>query len=65
MPVGRTELAKLADTIRFYINQYTVLAVSNLRLVIVKLREKLSHIGKTLEQTIPRKDCLCYQLNLV
>lgn len=27
MPVGRTELAKIADTIRFYINQYTVLAV--------------------------------------
>lgn len=27
MPVGRTELAKVADTIRFYISQYTVLAV--------------------------------------
>ena len=27
MPVGRTELAKIADTIRFYINEYTVLAV--------------------------------------
>jgi len=27
MPLGRTELAKIADTIRFYINEYTVLAV--------------------------------------
>jgi len=27
MPIGRTELAKLADTIRFYINEYTVMAV--------------------------------------
>lgn len=27
MPVGRTELAKVADTVRFYISEYTVLAV--------------------------------------
>ena len=27
LPIGRTELAKLADTVRFYINEYTVLAV--------------------------------------
>ena len=27
MPVGRTELAKIADTIRFYISEYCVLAV--------------------------------------
>lgn len=27
VPVGRTELAKLADTVRFYLNEYTVLAV--------------------------------------
>lgn len=27
MPVGRTELAKIADTVRFYISEYTVLAV--------------------------------------
>jgi len=27
LPVGRTELAKIADTIRFYINEYTVLAI--------------------------------------
>ena len=27
LPVGRTELAKIADTIRFYISEYTVLAV--------------------------------------
>lgn len=27
MPVGRTELAKIADTVRFYISTYTVLAV--------------------------------------
>jgi hypothetical protein len=27
VPLGRTELAKLADTVRFYINQYTVLAL--------------------------------------
>jgi hypothetical protein len=27
MPLGRTELAKLADSIRFYLSQYTVLAV--------------------------------------
>lgn len=27
MPVGRTELAKIADTIRFYISEYTILAV--------------------------------------
>jgi len=27
VPLGRTELAKIADTIRFYINQYTVLAL--------------------------------------
>jgi len=27
VPIGRTELAKLADTIRFYINEYTVLAL--------------------------------------
>lgn len=27
LPVGRTELAKMADTVRFYINEYTVLAV--------------------------------------
>jgi hypothetical protein len=27
MPVGRTELAKIADTIRFFITEYTVLAV--------------------------------------
>jgi hypothetical protein len=26
VPIGRTELAKIADTIRFYINEYTVLA---------------------------------------
>jgi len=27
MPIGRTELAKIADTVRFYINEYTVMAV--------------------------------------
>ncbi len=27
VPLGRTELAKIADTIRFYINEYTVLAL--------------------------------------
>jgi hypothetical protein len=27
VPVGRTELAKIADTVRFYLNEYTVLAV--------------------------------------
>ena len=27
LPIGRTELAKVADTVRFYINEYTVLAV--------------------------------------
>lgn len=27
VPIGRTELAKIADTIRFYLNEYTVLAV--------------------------------------
>ncbi len=27
LPVGRTELAKIADTVRFYINEYTVMAV--------------------------------------
>lgn len=27
MPVGRTELAKIADTVRFYVSEYTVLAV--------------------------------------
>lgn len=27
MPIGRTELAKIADTIRFFISEYTVLAV--------------------------------------
>ena len=27
MPMGRTELAKVADTVRFYISEYTVLAV--------------------------------------
>jgi hypothetical protein len=27
MPIGRTELAKVADTVRFYISEYTVLAV--------------------------------------
>jgi hypothetical protein len=27
VPLGRTELAKLADTVRFYINQYTILAL--------------------------------------
>jgi len=27
MPLGRTELAKIADSVRFYINEYTVLAV--------------------------------------
>ncbi len=27
VPLGRTELAKIADTIRFYLNQYLVLAV--------------------------------------
>jgi hypothetical protein len=27
VPVGRTELAKIADTVRFYINEYLVLAV--------------------------------------
>lgn len=27
LPIGRTELAKIADTVRFYINEYTVLAV--------------------------------------
>jgi hypothetical protein len=26
MPLGRTELAKIADSVRFYINEYTVLA---------------------------------------
>lgn len=27
VPIGRTELAKMADTVRFYINEYTVLAL--------------------------------------
>lgn len=27
VPIGRTELAKIADTIRFYLNEYTVLAL--------------------------------------
>jgi len=27
LPIGRTELAKIADTVRFYINEYAVLAV--------------------------------------
>jgi hypothetical protein len=27
LPIGRTELAKVADTVRFYINEYSVLAV--------------------------------------
>ena len=27
LPIGRTELAKIADTVRFYINEYSVLAV--------------------------------------
>jgi hypothetical protein len=27
LPIGRTELAKVADTVRFYINEYMVLAV--------------------------------------
>lgn len=27
VPIGRTELAKLADTVRFYLNEYTVLAL--------------------------------------
>ena len=27
MPLGRTELAKIADSVRFYINEYTVLTV--------------------------------------
>jgi hypothetical protein len=27
LPIGRTELAKLADSVRFYINEYTVFAV--------------------------------------
>lgn len=27
VPLGRTELAKLADTVRFYLNEYTVLAL--------------------------------------
>ncbi len=27
VPIGRTELAKIADTVRFYLNEYTVLAV--------------------------------------
>jgi hypothetical protein len=27
VPLGRTELAKMADTVRFYINEYTVLAL--------------------------------------
>jgi hypothetical protein len=27
VPIGRTELAKVTDTVRFYINEYLVLAV--------------------------------------
>lgn len=27
VPIGRTELAKIADTVRFYVNEYTVLAI--------------------------------------
>lgn len=27
VPIGRTELAKIADTVRFYVNEYTVLAL--------------------------------------
>jgi len=27
MPIGRTELAKIADTIRFYVSEYTVYAI--------------------------------------
>jgi hypothetical protein len=27
VPLGRTELAKIADTIRFYLNEYTILAL--------------------------------------
>lgn len=29
VPLGRTELAKIADTVRFYINEYTVLALKS------------------------------------
>jgi len=65
MPIGRTELAKLADTIRFYINEYTVMAVKLLRLAIERLLEKLSYIGKTPERSIPRKDYLHLQFNCI
>jgi len=27
VPLGRTELAKIADTVRFYVNEYLVLAL--------------------------------------
>jgi len=63
MPIGRTELAKIADTIRFYISEYSVLAVKLLRHVGATLHEKIRYIGEGLseaasavvEEIIPRE----------
>ena len=63
MAVGRTELAKIADTIRFYISEYSVLAVKLLRRAGATLHGKIRYIGEGLneatqavvEEIIPRE----------
>ena len=58
LPIGRTELAKIADSVRFYINEYSILCVNTLRHIAVRLYEKIGYIGETLgikkiAETIP------------
>ena len=57
LPIGRSELAKVADSVRFFINEYTVMAVKFLRRAVEKLRVKIGYIGETLatknSETIP------------
>jgi hypothetical protein len=52
MPIGRSELAKIADSVRFFISEYTVLAVSLLRLRVVTLFETIRYIGEGLRRCL-------------
>jgi len=52
MPIGRTELAKIADSVRFFISEYTVLAVSLLRLGVATLLETIRYIGEGLRRSL-------------
>ncbi len=50
--IASVTLLKIADSVRFFISEYTVLAVSLLRLVVVRLHETIRYIGEGLLRTL-------------